>query len=341
MLRARTKKMKENKNKKKENGQYFTIKNPFKLKIFKRWFKYVYHNEVILEPFAGANNIVALVNEVCPKTKFKSFDIDTSFKNVYPKVKVVKRDTLTNFPKGYNTVITNPPYLAKNSATRNKLYYPNTNYDDIYKYSLEIMLNNVDNVAAIIPESFVTSGLFIDRLYAVSSLTTKMFNDTECPVCLALFVKEKENLEIEENNFLLYRMDEYIGEYNSILKKINKYLSNENIIEWKFNDVNGNIGIKCVDNTKEPTIYFLEGEEVEKSRIKVSSRALTRVSGLPKNIKTKNFINKCNNLINEYRNKTKDIFLTSFKGLRADNCYRRRLDFKTARQIMNKALEAM
>ena len=328
-------------NQKKENGQYFTINNPFKLKVFKSWFKYVYKKETILEPFAGANNIVKLVNEVFPKTKFKSFDIDTSFKNVYPAVKITKKDTIKNFPKGYNTVITNPPYLAKNSATRNNLFYPNTNYDDLYKYTLEKMLKNVDNVAAIIPESFVTSNLFVDRLYAITSLTTKMFNDTECPVCLALFVKDKEDLEIEKDNFLLYRMDEYIGEYKSILKRINKYLSNANIIEWKFNDENGNIGIRCIDDTKKPTICFLEGSNIEKKLIKVSSRALTRVSGLPQNIKKEKFIDKCNNLVKEYRNKTKDVFLTSFKGLRADNCYRRRLDFKTARQIMNKAMETM
>lgn len=333
--------MKKNESTKKENGQYFTIKNPFKLEIFKIWFKFVYKNDIVLEPFAGSNNIVKLVNEVFPNINFKSFDIDTTFKNEYPNIKIVKRDTIKNFPEGYNVIITNPPYLAKNSATRNNLFYPNTKYDDLYKYALEIMLKNVDNVAAIIPESFITSGLFIDRLYAVASLTTKMFNDTECPVCLALFVKNKKNYKLSNDNFLLYKMDEYIGEYKKIVKKLNNYLSNEDKTIWKFNDEDGNIGIKCVDDTKKPTIYFLEGIKIEKNKIKVSSRALTRVSGLPKNVKKEKFIEKCNDLIKEYREKTKDIFLTSFKGLRADNCYRRRLDFKTARKIMNKALEVM
>lgn len=331
--------MRININKKKENGQYFTINNPFKLEIFNKWFNLIDKKEPILEPFAGANNIVKLINEVYPKTQFVSYDIDLSFENVYPYVKIIKRDTIKNFPKGYKTVITNPPYLAKNSATRNKLFYPNTEYDDIYKYCLEILLDNVDNVAAIIPESFITTGLFVDRLYAVSSLTTKMFNDTECPVCLAMFVKNKISFNLDIDNYYLYHMDEYIGEYKNILKKINKYLSDEENVNWKFNDKNGNIGIKCVDDTKKPTIYFLDGMQIEKNRIKVSSRALTRVSGLPKNINKKQFIEKCNNIVDKYRLNTKDIFLTSFKGLRADNSYRRRLDFKTARQIMNKALE--
>lgn len=327
--------------KKKENGQFFTITNPFNLKIFKKWFNLVYNNETILEPFAGSNNIVKLVNDVYDKINFNSFDIDTTFENRYPDVKIKKRDTIKNFPKGYKIVITNPPYLAKNSATRNGLYYPETKYDDIYKYALEIMLKNVDNVAAIIPESFITSGLFIDRLYAVASLTTKMFNDTECPVCLAMFIKNKQKIDLDENNFYLYHMDEKVGEYKKILNNLNLFLSNKEYTMWKFNDVNGNIGIKCVDNTKEPTIYFLEGMKIEKKNIKVSSRALTRVSGLPRNIKKERFINKCNNIINEYRKETKDVFLTSFKGLREDNCYRRRLDFNTAKKIMNKALEEL
>ena len=333
--------MNKNINQKKENGQYFTVANPFKLRIFKKWFDLAYKNDEILEPFAGANNIVKLVNEVYPKTSFTSFDIDTSFKNVYPKVKITKRDTLKNFPKGFNMVITNPPYLAKNSATRNNLFYPETQYDDLYKYALETILKNVDNAAAIIPESFITSGLFIDRLYAVASLTTKMFDDTECPVCLAMFIKDKSEVKLERDNYYLYHMNEFVGEYKDILNEVHSFLSDNEKVQWKFNDVNGNIGIKCIDDTKKPTICFVEGVKIEKSRIKVSSRALTRVSGLPKNIKKEKFINKCNSLIIEYRNKTKDVFLTSFKGLRSDNNYRRRLDFKTARQIMNKALEEM
>ena len=49
---------------------------------------------------------------------------------------------------------------------------------------------------------------------------------------------------------------------------------------------------------------------------------------------------KINNIIlNEYRDKTHDIFLTSFKGLRKDGVYRRRIDFRTVKCIMNKAIK--
>ena len=46
-----------------------------------------------------------------------------------------------------------------------------------------------------------------------------------------------------------------------------------------------------------------------------------------------------NELLATYREKTQDVFMTSFKGLRADGKYRRRLDFKTARAILAKAYE--
>ena len=49
------------------------------------------------------------------------------------------------------------------------------------------MLANSDFVAAIIPESFINQNSFRDRLDAVVSLTCRMFDDTEVPVCLALF----------------------------------------------------------------------------------------------------------------------------------------------------------
>ena len=72
--------------------------------------------------------------------------------------------------------------------------------------------------------------------------------------------------------------------------------------------------------------------------IKVSSRAFTRISGLPEDVNRDNFIDKCNSLLQEYRNNTQDVFLTSFKRVRKDGKYRRRLDFKTIRIILNKAL---
>lgn len=82
----------------------------------------------------------------------------------------------------------------------------------------------------------------------------------------------------------------------------------------------------------------MRGALIPDSKIKVSSRSITKVKGLPKIVDLDKFLQVCNEELNKYRKKTHDVFLTSFKGLRSDNKYRRRLDFHTAQIIMNIAL---
>ena len=319
--------------KKRELGQYYTIQNPFTLEPFKQWFfKIKTENKTILEPFAGANNIPLLMMEVDDDLIWDCFDIEPSKKNKTSRFKIIQKDTIENFPYGYDICITNPPYLGKSSASRRKIPFPETKYDDLYKLCLDIMLKNCKYVAAIIPESFITAELFHNRLNCVISLQCEMFDDTECPVCLALF-----NFE-ERQDFDIYKMNQKVGTY----LELQKFYPTSNIKNrWKFNDPKGNIGVKCVDNQKEPSIKFINGEEIPETSIKVSSRALTRISGLSKNINEAIFIKKCNEILNKYREETYDVFMTSFKGLRKDGQYRRRLDFETIRLIMNKALEEL
>lgn len=317
-------------------GQYFTITNPFDTVAFYKWLEEMPENiktSTILEPFAGANNIPAMLNSSEILTNdWSCFDIAPSEINHCKQFSIKKQDTLLNFPRGYDLCITNPPYLSKNSATRRKLDYPETIYDDLYKLCLEKMLQNVSYVAAIIPETFITSGLFHDRLKYVVSLTCKMFEDTECPVCLAMFNPETST------DFTIYQMNEKLGKYNDLCKgKIEPTYKHC----WEINNPNGTIGIICIDNAKHPSIMFCPGENISSTKIKVSSRSFTRVSGLPDNIDLTSFIFKCNEQLNQYRNETKDVFLASFKGLRADGKYRRRLDFYTAKQIMSQVLWSM
>jgi hypothetical protein len=325
---------------KKSLGQFFTTHNPFNIDIFYKWMNLIPDDkkEFLIEPFAGANNIVKMIQDLGFKNSWKCFDINPSENNVVPEYKIIKEDTILNFPKGYYVGITNPPYLAKNSATRSNMEFPDTLYDDLYKLSLDSMLNNLEYIAAIIPESFINSNLFHNRIFAFVSLTNKMFEDTECPVCLALFVptNQKNDLNLSENDFFIYRQNKKIGKYEELKKK----KPSPNITnEWSFNDKAGIIGIKCIDGTINPSIEFIKGDEIDSNKIKVSSRSITRVSGLPKDIDLDIFLKKCNEKLIKYREDTEDIFLTSFKGLRKDNKYRRRLDFSNARVIMNCVLE--
>ena len=81
------------------------------------------------------------------------------------------------------------------------------------------------------------------------------------------------------------------------------------------------------------------GENIIPTLIKDTSRSFTRISGLPESIDRNEFISLCNIILEDYRQKTKDVLMTSFKGLRSDGKYRRRLDFRTVRCILNKALK--
>ena len=165
-----------------------------------------------------------------------------------------------------------------------------------------------------------------------------MFDDTDCPVCLALFVPcEVKQKDMSLDDFYLYRMDKKIWNYSLINSIIDELFSNQEQVNWTFNDKEWDVWIVCIDNTKRPSIEFIKWDTINPNNIKVSSRSLTRVSWLPSNINLELFLEECNKILNEYRIVSNDVCLTSFKWLRDDLCYRRRLDFKTAKMIMNTA----
>ena len=325
---------------KKLRGQFYTTVNPFNNDLFYKWTDIIagFENETILEPFAGANNIVRMMDDLGYKNKWVCYDIDPGEVNNFPQYAVEKKDTLSEYPDNYRITITNPPYLAKNSATRSGLPFPETDYDDLYKLALDIMLKKTQYVAAIIPESFITQSLFHDRLFGVVSLTCKMFEETDCPVCLSLLVptESKAKLKIEEDDFLVYRENVFIGNFKNIKKSKIKANSSR---DWKFNAPDGEIGLLAIDNTRSKSIKFVPGDEIDPSKIKVSSRGVTRIKGLPDDIDAGAFINEANKEINRFRESTGDLFLTAFRGLRKDGYYRRRLDFESAREILTYSME--
>lgn len=320
--------------KKREKGQFFTKKNLFKLKSFQDWFFSIpkYSTMKYVEPFAGEIDLKKFMDQIDSSLIWSFYDID-------PKIHGVnKNDSIKNFPKDYDFCITNPPYLAKNSAKRRGLNYPKTDYDDLYKLALEKCLENCRYVAAIIPESFITANLFHERLERVISINFIPFDDTEHPVCLALFAQE------ESNDFEIFLGEKKIGNYNFLKKKLPKENKSRKI---KFNDPDGDLALIAVDNTTKNSIRFCPKEEVKKEEIKVSSRSRTRLKLEEKDlnlIKDKfgsmdKFLERLNLNLEKFRKQTQDVFLTSFKGLRKDGKYRRRLDFKLAKKLIDQSLK--
>ena len=160
---------------KRELGIYYTeIFNPFKFDFFKSWVKENrLAKEIVLEPFAGANSIIDMLQSVNYANRYSSYDL-------LPKnQQVVNRDTIKDFPIEYNFCVTNPPWLYKSRAKRLGIAFPNTKYDDLYKHCLALCLANCSFVAALIPASFLQAGLFLDRLDVISVITKKMFQEPD------------------------------------------------------------------------------------------------------------------------------------------------------------------
>ena len=306
-------------------GRFYTKTNPFNHPLFFQWLSLLPQNVAVVEPFAGANDIPIMLREIGFNPVWKCFDINPPIDN--NGFYVTKRNSMENLPKG-TIFITNPPFLARNSAKKSHYPYPATIFPNTYLHCLSQMLERGKYIAVILPESFISCRLFKERLYGVISLNFKVFADTDYPVCLAMFVPQKQE------DYPIYNGDVLLG-YFSELAQFNATDNTKG--DWVFNSPNGSIGIKCVDGN-EADISFCRGETIHPSKIKVSSRSITRVQGLPEDIDRDSFIRIANSLLTEYRNRTKDIFLTSFKGLRSDKHYRRRIDFGTLRYIMNEAL---
>ena len=330
------------------HGQFYTTVNPFGHEAFFRWIEYMKvvdqaaFDSKWVEPFAGANNIVEMIQDVSLKNannaSWECFDIEPMSQDQNTSgVDVQKLDTLSNFPKGFSVAITNPPYLAKNSATRRGLDFPKTSHDDLYKFCLDVILQNCGWAAAIIPDSFLTQKLFHNRLFAVISLTHKMFEDTEVPVCLALFAPE----ELKGNgSFGVWRDNKFLGKYCDLAETLG-IIHAYNDYAPTFNDPKGTIGLLALDSTSGPSIKFVLGSDIKSSEVSEKNRSFTRISVNSSVKDVAAIVKNANKILSSYRDMSEDVFMTAFKGLRKDKKYRRRLDWATARRIINKAIETV
>ena len=305
---------------KRTRGRFYTRGNPFALRPFANWARAVQLQDArILEPFAGANDIIRALQDLDLCRDFLSCDIAPA------SPEVQERDTLHSFPEGFDVCVTNPPWLARNSATRRGLRYPDTAHDDLYKHCLELCLAHCAHVAAIAPASYLHSGLFRERLASYILLhDAGMFDDTENPVCLALFgdAPRRETQVFYDN--------ECIGVLDALERCAPVPHCDRQV---RFNDPDGALGLIAFDDTKRPSIRFCKAEEIDRREIKVSSRFRTRISG--EFDVTNAFIRRLNGTVDDFRERTQDLFLTPFKGIRNDGRYRRRMDFRMARKIIN------
>ena len=308
-------------NAKRARGRFYTAGNPFTLAPFREWADRAgLPGRRVLEPFAGAGGLIRMLRELSLCGDFAAYDIDPA----NPAVR--RRDTLADFPSGFEVCVTNPPWLARNSATRRGLPYPGGAYDDLYKRCLELCLAHCPHVAALVPASFLQSGLFRGRLEHYILLHRLLFDDTENPVCLALFGPEPTA------TVHIYHDGEYVGDLRALARRLPVEKRRRGL---RFNDPGGALGFISFDDVRRPSIRFCGADEIRDYSIKTSSRFVTRIGGCGRVTSAR--VARLNRSISAFRRDTADVFLTPFKGLRRDGQYRRRMEFALARKFINAA----
>lgn len=317
--------------KKVELGQFFTSKN---LWLKPQILSFIKHSKctTAYDPFAGGGDLLKAVHGYFEK--FVGLDVDK-------KLKWRFNDSLLKIPHEKNgIIITNPPYIAKQSATRKNInlskYFKHTKYDDVYLIALDKMLLAQEFVVAIIPESFINSNYMQKgRLNNITVLEENPFLDTENPVCVACFdgtVKPYSKIKIYKNTKL-------VGTLGDIEKLRPKPFKRKKIT---FNDKNGWLGLRAIDSTdgaKKILFDFKENIRYDwKHNIKVSSRHFSLIEvDVPKN-KRQYFIREINKKLNDLRKASSDLLLTPFKGNTKEGKRRRRLDFNIARALIENTL---
>lgn len=309
---------------KRAHGQFFTRGNPFDHPAFARWAAGARLPEVrILEPFAGANSLIEHLTGMGLCSSYASFDIEPRAADVLP------RDTLRCFPQGYEVCVTNPPWLAKNLATFRRLPYRGVGYDDLYKFALDRCLAHCGWVAALIPESFIRADLFRERLTDFISLPHHLFEETKHPVGMALFGPGGTA------RVGLWSGPDYIGELAEM--EAMRPTANPGGPSVRFNEPDGNIGLIALDNTKEASIRFCRAGELDGYAVKSTGRHITRITVEGSPPPSPRTLARWNAYLAEFRDRTRDVLMTCYRGVRKDGRYRRRLDWDLARGIIHHA----
>jgi hypothetical protein len=291
--------------------------------------------EIAYDPFAGDGDLLRVAKQIGFK-RIKGYDID-------PSLGWTINDSLLSVPKISNSIIiTNPPYLTNYSAKRRGIYnnvekyFKSCTYDDIYQLAMEKCLSN-DHGVMIVPETFINSDFPKHRLHSITIIEDNPFMDTENPICVVCFdkkIKPYEDVLVYRNNIRLGTLGYFEG----------LRMRPHNSIHIKFNSPSGKIALRAVDTTNPKNkISFMTPKDIDYDplRIKHSSRLITYVDVDVKGHALNKMIQYSNELLESFRDRCQDVLLSPFKGNMKDGRRRRRLDYMTARAILERAYEGI
>lgn len=290
--------------------------------------------KIIYDPFAGKGDLLDVMKRH-GYDNVVGLDIDD-------KLSWKINDSLKKIPTINNAIIiTNPPYLAKQSAARKKIdvnnYFINSPYDDIYLIALERMLEAQSLVVAIIPESFVNSNFKQkSKLASITILEENPFYDTENPVCVVCF----DGIEKDNKLIKIYKNTELAGNFQEIMDV--RIFPHKNL-KMRFNSKDGWLALRAVDSTDDNLkIHFAFKKDIPydwENGIKVSSRHMTLIDIELEEKQKYALIKEANSLLKHIRIRSQSILLTPFMGNTKKGIRRRRLDYDLARAILEKAYE--
>ena len=332
-------------------GQFFTRHNVWLRPHIKRHLESLLgSHSVCVDPFAGDGHLLALADEMGFEIHGHDIDPQICQSNGWG----VPNDSLLNVVHHANAVVlTNPPYMAKNSAKRlgsAARHYFDTNrfpeiseglfrvLDDLFKLAIEQTIQTYHESVWIVPESVIQDlnelPHWREKLHSITILEDNPFSDTEHPVCVMIFSTSNPIQQVWKN-------DTVLGTYGQIRALHDQTASTaNNAIAMRFNVPEGVLGYRAVDGTKTDNsmrIKFCRGDSLgyARDKIKVSSRHLTYIEVDMDEDMLDKVISEANQSIEAYRSATHDVFLTAFMGNTKNGIRRRRLDYKLARRIFN------
>ena len=297
-------------------GQYYTTTDPFNNSgAFRSWYQMV-PKDTILEPFAGAGHLFSYVN-----AEWHGYDIEPNHDAVQ------YRDTFKDFPTGYRVCITNPPYLAKTVVSRKKLPVQLI-HEDMYLDALQLMLDNCEYVAAIVPSTFWNQKLFKDRLYAWDKFDMQLFSDTDAPAGVAYFVPQKvEHTRTFVNGEEIVLTSDNTPTKTDFPVRFNPRDLAPILVNGIDTNTQNNIHLRMLQDHDVPSLVNSMGEckSTNRNHFPIES-TMVKETDLP----------AINALIDQWRHETKDFFLTSFKSPMTSGKYRKRISFLEVRWLLHR-----
>jgi len=314
-------------------GQFNTKKNIWLKKHIR---KFILGTEATIayDPFAGDGDLLEAARNIGFQ-KTAGLDVDK-------KLAWENNDSLLHIPTVKNSIIiTNPPYLTNYSAKRKGIheevdkYFSNSEYDDLYLIALEKMIQAQRYVVAIVPETFINSNFKQKhKLSSITIIEENCFDDTETPVCVLCF----DGIVKKAGEIKVFKNDEYLNTLEYFEKMRLKPSKN---IRMSFNDASGSIALRAVDTTDPNSmIRFMKKDELDYdlNNIKVSSRLITIINiNRIYHGELDSFLAECNKILMSFRQRTNDVLLSPFKGNMKNGKRRRRLDYETARAMLEMA----